>query len=453
MLTLGEIDVNEDPILVMSCNHALTISSLDGMMGMSEYYHGDIDPNTGLIAFRSKKPLPQGEIKQVACHVCRKPIMGLLRYGRRIKHAQLSMRMKKFHISQQKPMKDAQEQLKVSNAMAEQHQKEFLAELRKVKAEARPEPPKIHRRKLGRSAGVTHRFPHAELWEISETYGIPTEHETAWRRNLREPFRSFMQFMELSNSALESPTKQLFEAAVSHLYRLKTLPTYDTSQDRGVGHSALVKETPIASDVIQACILECGLPLDGQGGSCYVNSLQGLTNVLLIVLTQAFAAFGHVDASTGWYWLVDDLINCTMTFASIFLEDAEKGKFERHKVYARVSRMNVAYRRMQWLGRKPMPSNEKAKKQRLKRVDETLEAFLSDNTEIRQNCPLGIIQECLSRADVLEEKMEDAYTVARGDALYVPLTEEEKMQVFTAMQQTLLGSGHFYLCPNGHPVG
>ncbi|KAF9281867.1 hypothetical protein BGZ68_006340 [Mortierella alpina] len=442
--TLGEIDVDQDPILHLSCGHALTMSSLDGMMEMSEYYTGDIDPNTGLIAFRSKKPLPDEVATQVSCHLCRKPIVGLLRYGRRVKYAQLRERKQKFQLAQAAPMTEAQDQLLVAKAAAEQRQPEFLRMIIKNEAELRPNPPEARTRKLGKFVKKSDSFPNTDLLELAKVYGIPKAHEDAWKKLLKWPMESFERFLALALTALQSPTKQLFEAAVSHLYRAKTSPV---SHD----HRSSTQSPELASDVIQACILECGLPLGGQVGSCYVDSLLGLVNVLLVILAQAFAAFIQVEASSGWYWFIDDLINCAMAFDDLLLEAAEKGKFERHKAYARVNRMDLSYKRMQWLGRKAMPSDEEAKKQRLKRVDKVLALFMSDLKVIKGGCPLGVIEDCIERSEVLEEKIVDAYKVARGDALYNALSEAEKAEVFTAIQQTLSGSGHWYTCPNGHP--
>ncbi|CAO3565269.1 unnamed protein product [Mortierella alpina] len=422
------------------------MSSLDGMMEMSEYYAGETDPNTGLIAFKSKKPLPDGPTKQASCHLCRKPIVGLLRYGRRVKYAQLTERKQKFQLAQVAPMAEAQDQLLVAKAAAEQHQAAFLQSIKKTKAEIRPDPPELRVRKLGKLTKKSDPFPNSDFLELFKVYGIPKAHEDAWRKLLKWPMEAFHRFSTLALSALKSPTRQLFEAAVSHLYRAKTSTTMHRTRNR----RSSAQSPELASDVIQTCILECGLPLDGQVGSCYVDSLQGLANVLLVVLAQAFAAFSDVEASSGWYWFIEDLINCAMTYAHILLEAAEKGKFERHKAYARVIRMELSYKRMQWLGRKAMPSKDEAKKQRLKRVDKVMELFMSDLKAIKEGCPLGIIEDCTERSEALETKIVDAYNVARGDALYNPLTAAEKAEVFTAMQQTLSGSGHWYTCPNGH---
>lgn len=36
--TYGDIELDEDPIIVPSCHHLKTLSSMDGHIGMSDYY-------------------------------------------------------------------------------------------------------------------------------------------------------------------------------------------------------------------------------------------------------------------------------------------------------------------------------------------------------------------------------------------------------------------------------
>lgn len=104
---LSDVDVNEDPLLVLPCGHALIISSLDGLMEMNDYYEGDINPLTGEVSFVKTKSLPNGEVPMIGCPSCRAPIVGLVRYGRRIKYSQLVKRLKKFEIFQSAAITEA----------------------------------------------------------------------------------------------------------------------------------------------------------------------------------------------------------------------------------------------------------------------------------------------------------------------------------------------------------
>ncbi|KAF8950159.1 hypothetical protein BGZ52_003486, partial [Haplosporangium bisporale] len=59
--SLGKIDVEKDPILELTCGHAFTLTTLDGMMDMKRYYEQELDPATGRTKFTAKLPLPNDE--------------------------------------------------------------------------------------------------------------------------------------------------------------------------------------------------------------------------------------------------------------------------------------------------------------------------------------------------------------------------------------------------------
>ncbi len=56
-----------------------------------------------------------------------------------------------------------------------------------------------------------------------------------------------------------------------------------------------------------------------------------------------------------------------------------------------------------------------------------------------------------STANMLLE-IEDAEKLLRESTFYTVFTNEEKRAVYAAMAQELRGTGHWYYCPNGHPV-
>jgi hypothetical protein len=155
---------------------------------------------------------------------------------------------------------------------------------------------------------------------------------------------------------------------------------------------------------------------------------------------------------SGWFWFVEDLLECTLVHAEMLLENAEQGRFDRQAAYARVTRMDVLCKMTRLMGRKPLPTDGAELRERRRKVDELTEKFHSDLHEINTRCPLGIKEECIQRATAMEEQMVVAIGVARGEAPYVPLTREEKVMLFNAMNTELSGSGHWYHCVNGHGV-
>ncbi|KAF9940948.1 hypothetical protein BGZ65_005598 [Modicella reniformis] len=446
---LSEVDVNEDPILVMTCGHALTMTTLDGMMEMSQYYEEQTDKTTGDVRYVAKKDLPGEEIPQVPCPLCRAPIVELLRYGRRIKFGQLSMRLKKHQLLQDKRMRDARRTLEVDQARIAQMRNEFLHAIGMIPDEPCPEPPKAELRRLGTFARKDDRFPQTPLMAITKTYGIPQKHEEEWTKLIKSATARLQAFKEINTEAFRSPSKRLFDAAVSHLFRVKTTPTFDVSSNT-VTHPSMPRKDATASDVIEACILECGLPRNGHGGSAYVDSLHECANVLVLILAQAWAVVNKMGATSGWYWFVEDLLQCTLVHADKLRDAAISGKYERQNAYSRVIRMDVICKMTQLMGRKFLPAEENEKKEKLKKVDELTEQFLADLKVLWEDCPRGIKDECIERATEMEEKMTVAIKVARDETRYIPLTQDEKVMLFRTVSDTLGGSGHWYRCPNGH---
>ncbi|KAF9358251.1 hypothetical protein BGX34_008994 [Mortierella sp. NVP85] len=430
----------------MGCGHALTMSNLDGMMDMKEYYEEETDKRTGDVRYVAKKALPDGEVSQVPCHLCRKPIVDLFRYGRRIKYGQLSMRLKKHQLAQDKEMQGALQRLDVAQARMAQEADAFLTAIEKTPDEHRTGPPDAGQRVLGKFQKLGDPFPQAPLRTLNKVYGIPVADEVLWSKLIKDAVNRYQEFRNLNISNRRSPSKQLFDAAVSHLYRIKTTLTFDVASNTIIDP----KEGSTPSEIIEACIKECGLPRNGHGGNAYVNSLHESTNVLVLILSQAFAVAGKKDIMSGWYWFVEDLLECTMVHAEMLMETAVNGKFERQAAFARLIQMDVRCKMVQLIGRTPIPTDKDEKRMRFKKVDDLTEQSMIDLEAINNSCPLGIKAECVQRANSLEEKMARAVRIARGEAPYSPLSYDEKVMLFRAMSSELRGSGHWYRCVNGH---
>ncbi|KAI1315474.1 hypothetical protein EDD11_000755 [Mortierella claussenii] len=447
--TLEEIDVDEDPILVLSCDHALTLSSLDGMMEMNKYYDESMDPKTGDVTYVGKKSLPDEEVRQVSCTLCRKPITGVLRYGRRVKDAQLAQRSKKHQIQQAKAMQRANQAFDVARARIQQNEEAFLKSLLKHASPPYKVPPKAESRIIGKFQNATDAFPQSNFGAINKVYEISDGAEQEWKKLVKPALDVMQTYTAINLKARTSPTKQLFDAAVSHLYRIKTTPTFDSVTGAAVQKS-LPEGAETASDVVQACIVECGLPRDGHDGSSFLDSLHERTNVLIFVLGQALAAMEKCGVKTGWYWFVEDLIHCTRWHVSMLRDAALRSHSDRKAAQARLMNMDLVCKRTQWIGRRDLPLDKDLRKLRLGEVDELTAEFMEEHKAIQDHCPLGILEECLVRGGKIEEKMTQAIKVARGEKMYSPLTTEEKVQLIRALEQELHGGGRWHRCPNNH---
>lgn len=92
-VTYGEIDVDKEPCIFPRCGHIMTVESMDGHMGMQEYYEFDAEGSiTGL-----KGPLQYftgSDIK--SCPTCRYPLREVQRYNRIVRKTLLEENTKKF---------------------------------------------------------------------------------------------------------------------------------------------------------------------------------------------------------------------------------------------------------------------------------------------------------------------------------------------------------------------
>ena len=77
--TYGDVDLDEDPVIIPLYRHLMALSSMDGHIGMSEYY--ELSPSFSAEAL---KPLPEAfsteSVKK--CPICRGSLRSINRYNR-----------------------------------------------------------------------------------------------------------------------------------------------------------------------------------------------------------------------------------------------------------------------------------------------------------------------------------------------------------------------------------
>ncbi|CAI7840806.1 unnamed protein product, partial [Closterium sp. NIES-54] len=120
--TLGEIDPDESPVLVLPCGHAYTVETLDGHLGLNQVYQetedglaggtsapgggagggagGASEAGAGAGKWVAVRPFEDGDLSALkGCPECRQPITGLRRYGRMVNKALLDESERKFALS------------------------------------------------------------------------------------------------------------------------------------------------------------------------------------------------------------------------------------------------------------------------------------------------------------------------------------------------------------------
>ncbi|KAI8630056.1 hypothetical protein F5Y19DRAFT_69978 [Xylariaceae sp. FL1651] len=93
MKQFHEINLDEEPCIFPDCGHFLTRTSMDGQMDVSAHYEVDSLGNISAIK-ASTKPFSMNEVK--VCASCRGSLRSISRYGRIVRRAMLDEASKKF---------------------------------------------------------------------------------------------------------------------------------------------------------------------------------------------------------------------------------------------------------------------------------------------------------------------------------------------------------------------
>ncbi|CAN8104811.1 unnamed protein product [Discula destructiva] len=97
-LLMGEyrdVDLDEDPCIFPDCGHFLTKSSMDGQMAMAEHYELDEDGCPTAIK-GPLSPFSMDGVTVKSCPQCRGSLRSIARYGRIVRRAMLDESTKKF---------------------------------------------------------------------------------------------------------------------------------------------------------------------------------------------------------------------------------------------------------------------------------------------------------------------------------------------------------------------
>ena len=93
--TFEEVDLDENPCIMPSCGHILTLESMDGHMSMSDFYTTNAEGSIVDLK-NSAEPFSASGVK--SCPTCRGPLRNLNRYSRIVRRALIDEATKKFIV-------------------------------------------------------------------------------------------------------------------------------------------------------------------------------------------------------------------------------------------------------------------------------------------------------------------------------------------------------------------
>jgi hypothetical protein len=92
--TYKDLDLDADPVVVPACGHLMSLSSMDGHMGMRTFY--ETSSTTGAIEALKALPEPFSEENLKSCPMCRGPLRDINRYNRIVRQGLMEQATRKF---------------------------------------------------------------------------------------------------------------------------------------------------------------------------------------------------------------------------------------------------------------------------------------------------------------------------------------------------------------------
>ncbi|KAM0410358.1 hypothetical protein ACHAPZ_000954 [Fusarium culmorum] len=393
MAEYRDIDLNEEPCIFPSCGHFLTVSSMDGQMNMAAHYTLDANGLPTQI-LRASEPFSLDGQGIKSCPTCRGSLRSVSRYGRIVRRAMLDEATKKF-IS----WSNNEYHLVASRLVTEQ---ERLAAM---------EPPGILDRNAGAAANLTVAGSRQrQLQLLKELVGTRYDSILKFRKTVvsyatkvkkeEQPFQRVANLVKHSNLHRGGQSEFQYDQAVI--------------QSKG----ALLAST---------LLLKCDILI--------LSDLFGL-------LPGGKARFSASDVNIDF--------SCFMIDCDALIKDAKTALYPREEAQG-----HLFYAQLCVLSRQC--ASAKAKLTQTNATTSVSESTaVSDSLGQLHDTGLGHIFEARRLLEenpsilVLKNELDAAEEGLNG-GFYRPVTAEELRQVYAASKGELRGTGHWYMCRNGHP--
>jgi len=391
----AEIDLDDDPCIIPSYSHILTLESMDGHMDIAKYY--TVSEDTGgenpIIGLKSSSvPFSTSELKN--CPMCRSPLRNINRYGRIVRRAWIDEATKKFIVwanAQFVPLASRMEQ-------AEAKFREPVTE--------KPTP----KSPLLRKAELSFALDRLTLKQI-EVIGSRDQQI----KIVLKACNSIARYKEISwlRNDIKRFLKEVDEAEqpISRIHDL----VQDARKHRGVNTEII--DLP---SVLQVH-----------------NRL--LATVLLLrceyAILSDFVTHGCDMASGG-------------NFGNVCLNLAPNRKDCENLMQESRSRQQPAHEVEGLLYWARFVALERSRSASLSDADTTT---LVDRARDRLHLARTICNTNPGQTAGMSEEVSAAEKMLRDSTFYAPVTTVEKAAVYAAMAQSFQGTGHWYYCANGHP--
>lgn len=383
--TYKEVDVTQDPIVVLPCQHFYTMSFLDDLMDMDKVYRCGSDGTF-------KEVIPNGGMTLEAkhCPQCRMPISQVQRYNRVIKRFTLDNMLLSVMIHSQKRYVNVQNKFRKMEKSLRKGRDAEIAKLIPVINSRQKQP--IRDRNLGTV--------------------------TTWMQQFDDIRRDLSEYIKNVHER-NQPHMKVFEMSIAAQSRLRS-----NNGDAGVAEPVL-PQLDVPSPDIKFRLLG--------------NLLELRLNILESQERMHFAA--RLSALSGCQDESNLLRKCTRKMcqpqrkaAKDLLHECEEHRYPGHAIEILLHEMELI--RLQFY-----PSTETALNEILRCEAKDI---LTQCKHYLQKYP--ICKKYQPAVDRARKALE------RSGPFYEAVTPEEIRMVVIASQNELRGTGHWYRCPNNHPV-
>jgi hypothetical protein len=134
----GEIEIDTNPLIFLSCGHFYTVSSLDGIMDLAQHYV--TDPRTGKILRPNSSHQDRVVTSRSApkgCPDCRLPLRDINRYNRIVKKALLDEATRRFVAQANSRCAELEDAIQGREMKIEAERSEFMLEWSRAVGESR----------------------------------------------------------------------------------------------------------------------------------------------------------------------------------------------------------------------------------------------------------------------------------------------------------------------------
>ncbi|KAJ3289716.1 hypothetical protein HK104_007278 [Borealophlyctis nickersoniae] len=456
----ADVDPNEDPLIILQCGRAFTISTLDGILSMDQYYlRGGPSAEAPYVAC---KPPPEAMWdRSPTCPHCRSPITDMKRYGRPLRKAALDVTNKKFVSKWTARIKIADTAADLAARATRERNKEELERLGRGYSGAE-ELDRARRWKKETKEELSERMkkgkPH-HLQTLFTKCGVSDADQLVWANFVAPLEEARREYEKILQGCKNFPIMKVYEAAVSMVERQRE----EDEIARNLGTLGITSEptaTAHASEQDQKAVVALPLPKPDSGMliRCVFSAVQLELTLAELISERVFLVIASSTSACTDAWsaaIMAIFYNCESEISAA-TDLACEGDLKRLEAQAYLLAAETMYRRLDFCLHYPahvmgLPADGAIDKDavvpnlrgdaRLKfaqMIDLRVKVLMEQARRTVPPSSQSVIEE---RTNVIASAMQKCLSRAQSE-FYEHVTREEMIAVFRAMSAEFVSAGH-----------